>query len=126
MTNTTAAAAAVPPPRPLPDLKITLAHAMRAAGPGYKLVPKCPKIDSSLKGQVIVMRGVGDRGENYWWGKVRMFFKKPSEEGFNVEVGWGGGSNEIRDARLLAAEYVGDNKDLQESVENGWALLRKT
>jgi hypothetical protein len=125
--NITAVVTAVPPPRPLPDLKITLAHAMRAAGPGYKLVPKCPKIDSSLKGQVIVMRGVGDRGENYWWGKVRMFFKKPSEEeGFNVEVGWGGGSNEIRDARLLAAEYVGDNKDLQESVENGWALLRKT
>jgi hypothetical protein len=107
------------------EVKFTLASAMRAEGRGYKLVPTCPKIDSSLKGQVIVMRGVGDRGENYWWGKVREFHKKPSE-GFNVEVGWGGGINEIRDACLLAAEYVGDNKDQQESMENGWALLRKT
>ena len=100
--------------------------AVKGAGTGFKLEAKCPKIDDKLKGKRIIMKGVGDRGDSYCWGIVREVFRRPTLEGFNVEVAWGGGSSELRDAILLAETYVGVDAEKQESEVHGWAVLRKT
>jgi hypothetical protein len=105
---------------------MTAAMAVRGAGTGYKLEAKCPKIDGTLVKKYIIMKGVGERGASYHWGIVKQFFKTPSKEGFNVEVAWGGGNKELRDAILMADTYVGTDAEKQESEEHGWAVLRKT
>ena len=115
-----------PPPALVAPKAMNAAAAVRGAGTGFKLEAKCPKIDGSLVSKRIIMKGVGDRGDSYHWGVVKQVFKRPTPEGYNVEVAWGGGTKELRDAILLAEAYVGIDAGKQESEVHGWAVLRKT
>lgn len=111
-----AAAAAAELPR------ISLQQAMPR---GFVIEPHCPVLDSKLCSKRVVMRGVGGRGPSWCWGIIKRFFKSPEPPGyFNYEIAWGGGSAEIRDARLSPIEY-GSTLELQEEMPAAWVLLRK-
>jgi len=120
-------ATAAPPrvaPAPAPAVSEVRVSLQLAVPKGFAVEARCPAITPQLVGKRVVMRGVGFRGPNYCWGILKQVFKTPTAEGYNVEVAWGGGNSELRDARLRASSYAPDAAS-QEEVDDAWVLLRK-
>lgn len=91
---------------------------------GYAVEPVAPELSSALIGRRVAMKGVGNRGESWCWGVVKQFYKPPTEEGWNVEVAWGGGQRELRDCRLHPDFYSTDPAEHPDMTE-AWVLLEK-
>ncbi len=93
-------------------------------GRGFVVEPHPPPLTAALIGRRVAMKGVGHRGESWCWGIIKQFYKPPTREGWNVEVGWGGGSNELRDCRLHHDTYCAEPED-QAELPDAWVILRK-
>ena len=91
---------------------------------GWVVVPEAPELSPALIGCRVAMKGVGNRGESWCWGIVKQYYKQTTEEGWNVEVAWGGGQKELRDCRLHPDFYSTDPAEHPDMTE-AWVLLEK-